>query len=77
MENILKIVKKIDAYKLGELSVRLGAGRATKEDLIDYGVGIVLNKLVGDTVNKGDTLYTLYIEDVVNLNEVEDIYEIN
>lgn len=75
--NLSGIVKKIDAYKLGELSVRLGAGRATKEDLIDYGVGIVLNKLVGDTVNKGDTLYTLYIEDVVNLNEVEDIYEIN
>ena len=48
------IVKKINALELGKLSVKLGAGRVNKEDKIDYNVGIYLNKLVGDTVKKGD-----------------------
>ena len=38
----------------------LGAGRATKEDVIDMGVGIVLNKKVGDKLSTGDVLATIY-----------------
>ena len=37
-------VEKIDALKIGIAAMKLGAGRATKEDTIDMGVGIVLNK---------------------------------
>ena len=36
--------------------MKLGAGRATKEDTIDMGVGIVLNKKVGEFVNMGDVV---------------------
>lgn len=50
------IIKSIDAGKIGTLSVYLGAGRAKKEDSIEYEVGIVLNKKVGDRVNKGEIL---------------------
>ena len=43
-------VEKIDALKIGIAAMKLGAGRATKEDTIDMGVGIVLNKKVGDSL---------------------------
>ena len=49
-------IEKISAIELGKLSVALGAGRMTKEDSIDYGVGIQLLKQVGDMVKKGDVL---------------------
>ena len=38
----------------------LGAGREFLEDELDYGAGIILNKTVGDKVEIGDTLMTLY-----------------
>ena len=40
--------------------MKLGAGRETKEDHIDPDVGIVLNKKVGDKVEIGETLATIY-----------------
>ena len=36
--------------------MRLGAGRAVMSDVIDYTAGIVLNKKIGDYVNKGEIL---------------------
>ncbi len=50
----------IDAYKLGILSMSLGAGRKNKEDTIDYSAGIVVNKNIGDYINNGDVIMTLY-----------------
>ena len=67
------IVKKINALELGKLSVKLGAGRVNKEDKIDYNVGIYLNKLVGDTVKKGDILATIYVNKNVKLDEFDKI----
>lgn len=49
-------VEKIDALSIGIAAMKLGAGRATKEDIIDMGVGVVLNKKVGEVVNVGDVL---------------------
>ncbi len=54
------IIKDIDALKIGKLSLSLGAGRCEKNDVIDYGVGIVLHKMVGESVHKGDLLMDLY-----------------
>lgn len=56
-------VKSIAAEKLGLVSMHLGGGRQTKEDTIDLGVGIVLNKKVGDKIQKGDRLATVYASD--------------
>lgn len=44
----------------GIASSMLGAGRETKESDIDYTAGIILTKKVGDYVNKGDLLATMY-----------------
>ena len=40
--------------------MHLGAGRLNLNDKLDYGAGIILNKKVGDKVNVGDVLMTLY-----------------
>lgn len=50
----------IDAYKLGMLSMSLGAGRKNKEDTIDYTAGIIVNKNIDDYINEGDIIMTLY-----------------
>ena len=71
------IVNTINALNIGKLSCSLGAGRLSKEDSIDYSVGIVLNKLVGDEVKKGDTLFTLYKKDDKNVDiNIDDYYDI-
>ena len=54
-------IKSINAQALGEIARVLGAGRLNKEDNIDYEVGIVLSKKVGDYVRKEDELLKLYI----------------
>ncbi|BBB31755.1 pyrimidine-nucleoside phosphorylase [Thermotomaculum hydrothermale] len=65
-------VKEINSYNLGMAGVYLKAGRLKKEDKIDYGAGIVLNKKVGDFVEKGETLLTMYFNDTrIPLNEIE------
>ena len=51
--------------------MHLGGGRETLDDVIDMSAGIVLNKKVGDKVNKGELLCTLY----TNKEEFEEIKE--
>ena len=68
-------ISKIKALELGMLSVSLGAGRLSKEQSIDYSVGIVLKKHVDDYVNVGDILCTLYIQKDIEVNPL-DYFEI-
>lgn len=56
-------LKNISAYKIGMLSLHLGGGRDKKGALINYGVGVVMNKHIGDTIKVGDTLCYLYQKD--------------
>ena len=66
-------VEKISALEIGECAMHLGAGRATKDDVIDMSSGIVLNKKVGDFVKKGELLLTCY----TNKENVEEIYNLS
>jgi len=50
----------MEADQIGTAAMVLGAGRATKESEIDLAVGIVLNKKVGDRVQKGESIATIY-----------------
>ena len=59
-------VNKIDSLKLSKLVFDLGAGRKKKKDKIDYAVGVVLNKTLGDKVEKGDVLGTIYFNKKIN-----------
>ena len=53
-------IKHIVALEIGESAMRLGAGRETFDDVIDMSAGIVLNKKVGDKVQKGDVLCVVH-----------------
>lgn len=63
---------KIDAYKLGILSMHLGAGRKSKEDTIDYGAGIVIHKKINDYINIGDVLMTIYTNKEIGGVDLDD-----
>ena len=73
-------VQESNAEEIGKLSCDLGAGRKTKKDKIDLQVGIILNKKLGDFVNKGDKLATIYANDIEKAkdteNELRRIYKI-
>lgn len=53
-------VSSIETEKVGTASVMLGAGRETKESEIDYSVGIILEKKVGDFAKEGDIIAWIY-----------------
>lgn len=65
-------VESINAEKLGIAAMMLGGGRAKKEDTIDYGVGVVVHKKVGDYVKKDDVIATIHANDLTKFEEVKN-----
>ncbi len=53
-------VKSIDGKALGLYVVDLGGGRKASADKIDFGVGFVTFKKVGDKIKKGEKIVTVY-----------------
>lgn len=56
-------VQKIACDEIGICSLILGGGRETKESTIDLSVGILLEKKVGDYVQKGEPLAWIHAND--------------
>ena len=54
-------IRKIEAEEVGISAMILGAGRETKDDILDLSAGIVLEKKVGDYVNEGDILAYMHL----------------
>ena len=54
------VISKMNAYEIGMAALELGAGRKTKEDVIDPKAGIIIRKKIGDAVQKGETLAELF-----------------
>lgn len=54
------VVRSCHALRLGEAAMRLGAGRARKEDTIDHAVGIVVDAKAGERVQRGQSLATVH-----------------
>ncbi|TCI29454.1 pyrimidine-nucleoside phosphorylase [Exiguobacterium sp. SL-10] len=52
-------VESIIADEVGVAAMLLGAGRATKDDQLDFAAGITLEKKVGDKVEAGDVIAVL------------------
>jgi thymidine phosphorylase len=57
------VISELDALAVGLASWRLGAGRARKEDPVQFGAGVTLHAQLGDTVKKGSPLYTLHTDE--------------
>ncbi|MBU4689941.1 pyrimidine-nucleoside phosphorylase [Mycoplasma zalophidermidis] len=62
-----------DSLTFGVVAMKLGAGRARKEDSIDFEAGITLNKKTNEVVKKGDVLFTLYSSNPIDLKLVEEL----
>lgn len=53
-------IEDLEALTLGLVSMKLGGGRATVDDVIDHSVGLVLHKKIGDYVKQGESLLSVY-----------------
>ncbi|WEV74689.1 pyrimidine-nucleoside phosphorylase [Bifidobacterium sp. ESL0798] len=65
-------VSQMLADEVGIASMKLGGGREKADDKLDYGVGIELNKKVGDKVGEGESLLTICSD----REDVDDIKEL-
>lgn len=65
------VVSKVEADEMGIASMLLGGGRQKADDQLDYAVGIMMNKKVGDPVKAGESLLTIYSnrEDVADIKQ--------
>lgn len=61
-------VEECDAFAIGTAAVRLGAGRAKKEDSIDPSVGFMIEAKIGDRVVEGQPLATVSYSDGTTLD---------
>lgn len=68
-------IAEMAAQEIGRASQHLGAGRLRKEDEIDFTAGIRMHVRIGDSVQEGDVLATLYGADSRRLEEAEIIME--
>lgn len=64
-------IQEINAEEIGKVTCGLGAGRVKKEDIIDYSVGVILNKKVADKVSKGDILGYIHSNSKEKFEEAE------
>ena len=52
----------VDNYEVGMAALQLGAGRLTKDDIIEPKAGIIFNPKIGDKIKKGDLIATLFTD---------------
>ena len=69
-------ISHLSAMDIGLASVKLGAGRETKESPIDHSAGIVLTQKVGALVNVGDTLAILHANNAAFFEKAEEYMDV-
>ena len=69
-----------DSLIFGNVALKLGAGRKTKIDIIDFEAGIELKKITNDYIKRGDILFTLYSNKTIDMSLIKELnqgYKIN
>ena len=64
-------ISKMDARQIGVCAMMLGAGRETKDSVIDLSAGIRLCKKTGDYVAAGETLAVFYTNNLETVHKTE------
>ncbi len=64
----------MNAQKIGQTAVVLGAGRERKEDSIDFTAGVFLKKKIGEYIKKGETIALLYTSREKLAEEAKEIF---
>lgn len=83
-KNVVSIKSKLSGYineiktdDLGEISRKLGGGRYEKNDEINFGVGLVLSKKIGDYVMEDEEILKVYYDDKsVSIDEILSCFKI-
>jgi len=70
------VVSRVEADEMGVASMLLGGGRQKADDKLDYAVGIMMSKKVGDKVAAGDSLLTIY-SDRENVDDIKELLYAN
>ncbi len=69
------VLTQLDALQVGTASWRLGAGRARKEDPIQFGAGITLHAQLGSAVKAGQPLMTLHTDEAERFERAMEALE--
>ena len=67
-------ISKMNTSEIGKISGMLGAGRITKDDIIDYSAGIELYKKTGDYVSTGENIAKLHTCNKAIIEEAKNRY---
>ena len=70
-------ITDINPIVLTEFINKLGAGRQSKDDIINYGVGVKLNKQINEKVSTGDKLLTIICDEKIDINELYSAFKIS
>lgn len=70
-------ITDINPIVLAEFINKLGAGRQKKNDIINYGVGVKLNKQINEKVSVGDKLLTIICDEKIDINELYSAFKIS
>ncbi len=65
-------IEKIETEEIGIVSAILGGGRETKESKIDLSVGVVMHKKISDAVKEGESIATMYGNDLEKLQQAKE-----
>ncbi len=71
--NKVGYIESIDSYRVGMAALELGAGRKTKDDVIDTTAGIIFNIKIGDKLKRGDVVAQLYSSSLLKIKSAEEI----
>lgn len=66
------VIAKLTADEIGMVSMLMGGGRQKADDQLDYAVGIELHKKIGDSVQKGESIMTIWS----NREDIDDVKEL-
>lgn len=67
-------ITAMDTEEIGICACDLGAGRVSKEDVIDHAAGIIIAKKTGDKIAKGEVIATLHTNREKAISTVEKRY---
>ncbi len=67
------VLTEVDTYRIGMLAVELGAGRRRSQDAVDPAVGFVVERKIGDMIEKGDLVATVHTNESQKGQEVAGI----
>jgi len=69
-------IQMINALAVGNYAMKLGAGRETKESIIDLAVGLKIKKKIGDYVNKDTIIGVIYSNTELDNDKISEFREL-